>query len=252
MLATHRSPRPSISVLPLWPLLLAASLLVTSGTARAQAGTDDEHARLEFEVGRTAYDAAHYAEALAAFERSYALSARPQLLYNIAQAADRLRRDERALEAFEQFLATVPDTPLRVSVSERITLLRAAIAARQPAQAAGSTQPPRLEPEHSLLGPVVLLSVGGLLAAGGAVSLGVGLGDRASVEGAPDGTRLVEVRSAAERAPLLMDTGLVLLGVGLAAASVGLIWLLVPPSSEDARSLAVAAAVGGVVVTGTF
>jgi len=238
-------------------LLLAASLLFgATGTAQAQddATDPDLQARVEFEVGRTAFDERHYDDALAAFERSYALSARPQLLYNIGQAADRLRRDARALAAFEQFLAEVPETPLRVAVEERIVLLRAALSARERSEPdrALASQPVRTEAERSLLGPAILLGAGGLLTIGGTVSLIAGVADRDRVEGASDGTTLAELQSAADRAPLLMNGGIVLLAVGLAAASAGLIWLLVPPSSRSEASVAVAPTAGGVLVTGVF
>ncbi len=249
-------------------LLLAASLLngaagaacaqerdASSADPQAQQATDpDLQARVEFEVGRTAFDERHYDEALAAFERSYALSARPQLLYNIGQAADRLRRDARALAAFEQFLAEVPETPLREVTEERIVLLRAAILAREPNQRDPAPSPPaaRAETSRSLLGPAILLGAGGLLTIGGAVSLIVGVADRDRVEGARAGTTLAELQPAAERAPLLMNGGIVMLGVGLAAASAGLVWLLVPPSSRSEVSVAVVPTTGGVLVTGVF
>lgn len=257
-----RSVSASVSFISAHSLLLAAILLLATclllaGTARAQerdATDPDVQARVEFEVGRTAFDERHYDEALAAFERSYALSARPQLLYNIGQAADRLRRDSRALAAFEQFLAEVPDTPLREATEERIVLLRAAISARERSQPdpLPAPQPVRAEEQRSLLGPAILLGAGGLLTIGGTVSLVAGVADRDRVEGASDGTTLAELQSAADRAPLLMNGGIVMLGVGLAAASAGLIWLLVPPSSRSEASVAVAPTAGGVLVTGVF
>lgn len=87
---------------------------------------------------------------------------------------------------------------------------------------------------------------------GGAVSLIVGIGDRDRVEGAVGPVTLADLKPAADRAPLLMNGGLVLLGVGLAAAGVGLVWLLIPPSSDEAPTVAVAPTAGGVLVTGTF
>lgn len=66
------------------------------------------------------------------------------LLYNIGVAADRLRRDAVALEAFEQFLESVPDHPRRRDVLARVEVLREAVAQGEsseppPAQAVAET-----------------------------------------------------------------------------------------------------------------
>lgn len=213
----------------------------------------DLRARVDFEVGRTAFEERRYEDALEAFERSYALSGRPQLLYNIGQSADRLRRDARALEAFERFLAELPESPLRAPIEERIVLLRAAIAARMPVRtSAAAPSPPRTESRRSLLAPAVLLGVGGLLVVGGATSLIAGVVDRDSVEGADDGTTFAELEAAADRAPLLMNAGLAILGVGLVAASIGLVWVLVPSANEEEAAVALSPTVGGLLVTGAF
>lgn len=158
-----------------------------------------------------------------------------------------------AREAFERFLVEVPDTPLRASVEERIVLLRAAIAGRTQARtSAAPPAPRRAESRPNLLAPAVLCGAGGLLAVGGAAALVAGVMDRDSVEGAADGTTLAEIQAAADRAPVLINAGLVILGVGIAAASVGLVWLIVPRTSEENATVAISPTVGGLVVTGDF
>lgn len=101
----------------------------------------DREARFLFEAGRTAYDAGRYREALGHFQRAYDLSKRPQLLYNVGQAADRLREDELALDAFERYLSALPAAANRPAVEERIKVLREVLA-EQEASAAAAAQAP--------------------------------------------------------------------------------------------------------------
>ncbi len=96
----------------------------------------DGEARLLFEAAKRAFADARYDTALARFREAYTLSARPALLYNIGQCADRLRRDDEALEAFDRYLAAMPDAPNAAEVRTRIGALRAAQARQAEAIAA--------------------------------------------------------------------------------------------------------------------
>jgi tetratricopeptide (TPR) repeat protein len=84
----------------------------------------DEEARQIYLAGVAAYDAGRYEAALEYFSRAYALSGRPLLLFNIGSVTERLRRDEESLEAYEAYLAAVPDAPNRAFVESRIVFLR--------------------------------------------------------------------------------------------------------------------------------
>ncbi|GAB4204755.1 MAG: hypothetical protein OHK0013_19950 [Sandaracinaceae bacterium] len=94
----------------------------------AEAVSPDEEARRVFAQGRDAYAAGDYEAALNAFRDAYALSHRPELQFNIGQAADRLRRDREARDAFEAYLAAVPFAANRVEVEARLRVLREEIA----------------------------------------------------------------------------------------------------------------------------
>ncbi|MGD8860538.1 MAG: tetratricopeptide repeat protein [Myxococcales bacterium] len=83
----------------------------------------DRRARELFEKGRDAFEEGEYRDAWDYFHRSYALSRRPRLLYNIGQSADRLRRDREALEAFRLYLKRLPDAENRKQVENRIRAL---------------------------------------------------------------------------------------------------------------------------------
>ncbi len=111
------------------------SLLTVTGHAQtppepveADPATSEEEARSLFRAGQLAFDDGRFDDALTFFERAHTRSGRAELLYNVGLAADRLRRDERALEAFVGYLEATPDTPHRRQVEGRIAGLRAAIA----------------------------------------------------------------------------------------------------------------------------
>ena len=101
----------------------------------------DAEAHARFEAGRIAYAAARYEDALADFEDAYALSERPELLYNIAQCHDRLRHDAEAIVALERYLAAVPEATNRVEVETRVAALRDAEARRRAALLAATSLP---------------------------------------------------------------------------------------------------------------
>ncbi len=78
-----------------------------AGSAVAQTSPAEAEARSVFDAGQTAFTAGHYADALVYFKRSYALSRRPALLFNIGLCHDRLREDTEAIEAYSGHLAEV-------------------------------------------------------------------------------------------------------------------------------------------------
>lgn len=123
-----------------WAALLTIATCLTSVTLptrlRAQAqepdAARDAAAREAFESGRNAYDLGRFSEALAAYERSYELSHRPLLLFNIARAAEADGRPARAIEAYEGYLQAVPDADNRAFAEARLSKLRGAAPASAP------------------------------------------------------------------------------------------------------------------------
>jgi hypothetical protein len=109
---------------------------VFASTAHAQSRTEpspdylpedaaerDEQARSAFQDGRIAYEDGRYRDAWGHFHRSYNLSQRPELLYNIGQTADRLGQDADALKAFRLYLQRLPDAANRREVENRVKAL---------------------------------------------------------------------------------------------------------------------------------
>jgi tetratricopeptide (TPR) repeat protein len=112
----------------------AAGLLVGmafSTPVFAQTIADDAAAKEYFEAGRVAFDQADYESALTYFRHAYRTSGRGALLYNIGVAADRLQRDQEAVEAFEQYLETTEKPTRESEVRTRIEALRKSIADKE-------------------------------------------------------------------------------------------------------------------------
>ena len=109
-------------------------LFVAQAALPPSAIAQDDEARGLFLAGRAAFDQGRYEDALDRFREAHRLSGRPELLYNIGQAADRLRRDREALEAFEGYLEQTPsDAPNRSIAQNRVDFLREQLARREAA-----------------------------------------------------------------------------------------------------------------------
>jgi tetratricopeptide (TPR) repeat protein len=111
----------------------AASTFAQSNVEESERtqSASDEVARSLFQAGKSAYESGNFRDALSFFEQSYQRSQRPALLYNIGQAADRLRQDDKAIESFTKYLDQTPDAPNRVHVERRIRALKEARQERQ-------------------------------------------------------------------------------------------------------------------------
>jgi hypothetical protein len=105
----------------------------------------DRKARALFKQGREAYEDGRYRDAWDYFRQAYLLSKRPELLYNVGQAADRLRMDREALEAFKLYLTRLPEAENRREVENRVRALE-----EQLGPAAGGTTPeqPEADPAY--------------------------------------------------------------------------------------------------------
>lgn len=125
-------------------LVLVALTLVLAAPAAAQqeaeegeqSELDDRAARVTYEAGREAFAGGDYETALERFQQAYRLSPRPTLLYLVAQTYDRLRRDEEALTALQQYIEERPDAPNREEIEARITVLQAAVDERHASEEA--------------------------------------------------------------------------------------------------------------------
>lgn len=171
--------------------------------APAEAAPDSEEARGLFLAGRAAYDEGRFEDALERFEESYRISGRAELLFNVGLAAERARRDERALEAYEGYLEAVPDSPNRANVEGRIRSIRLSLAEQralqEQVQASEQAASESAEPAEDSGGVATkwwFWTIVGVVAVGGAVTAGV-LATRDRQQGpdpGPTGVVLVGLR----------------------------------------------------------
>ena len=84
----------------------------------------ESEARVTFEAATIAFSDGRFEDALSSFRRAYELSPRAELLYNMGQCTDRLRRDAETVDYFERYLEAAPDAANRRTVESRIEVLR--------------------------------------------------------------------------------------------------------------------------------
>lgn len=237
---------------PLSIALALASAMLIASTAGAQDQGQDNEARALFEAGRVAFDEGRFENALEYFERAYALSRRPQLLYNIGSAADRLRRDREALQHFEAFLQAVPNSPNRAHVEGRIRVLRQALGeeVEQPESTRTDPPPPMTSGGGGDPAPWIVVGVSSALVVTGVVLIALSAADIAAVENVEDGGSWGSIQDAYDRAPILSGLGWAFAAVGLAGAAVGIGWGIA--SGSDGESIEARVVPGGLELRGTF
>jgi len=155
------------------------------GDASAQStANNDAKARLLFDNGAMLFEEGRYEDAIAAWERAYALSPRPLLMFNIANAQERVGDLYEAHDALNRYRAFAPAEE-RTVLDRRIHNLEIRIAEEERRRAAPvaqpviTVQPPPPPPERApepprarwTLGvvPITLYSVGAVSAVFGTV-----------------------------------------------------------------------------------
>ncbi len=243
-----------------------------------QGDVDDvaERARILFLRGDRLYSEGQYEESVDAFRESYELSGRPELLYNLANAYERLGRLEEALAVLREYAPHAPSYD-RSAVDRRVANLRDRLnqASRAAAQgetgddvdsddgtiSVGSPRTTDAEEGPDLVGPIALIAAGGAAAVTAAV-LGV-LASSAS-SSTDDlcgdvGGRTVCSESAQSdvdtAASLALGTDIAG-GVAAALGAAGVVWLLVELSGDAEEQPPVAVQAGpnyaGVELRSTF
>jgi tetratricopeptide (TPR) repeat protein len=142
----------------------------------------DRAAREHFTLGRDAFSNGDFATAVREFTAAYELSGRPQLLYNIGTAYERLHDWERANDALTRYLQRVPDANDRAEVQARLNVIQVEL---QHAAEARQAPPPETATrvvvvERRVEEPPRYFRTAGFVAAGltavtGGVTLAVGL-----------------------------------------------------------------------------
>lgn len=186
-----------------WLLACTASVAAAQDTPI----TEDE-ARGLFAAGQAAYDEGRYDRAYELFSEAYAASDRPELLYNMALAADRAGRADEAISAYERFASAVPDHP-------RIAFVRTRIADLRSSEDGG---PGAL--------PWITLGAGIAVLATGAVLFGLSFFEDATVQDAPAMSSWSDVSGAYDRIIPFQVGGGVAIGVGATGVVLGVVLAL--------------------------
>jgi tetratricopeptide (TPR) repeat protein len=262
-------------------LCLLSVVLVMEGRAAAQTSSgsappadataapspeDTEAARLAFERGVAAYESGSFEEALVSFQRAYELLHDPQILFNVATVADRLRRDQLALEAYEGYLAGMPAAPDRANVEARIAAIRASLASASspeettpPGEGTGTVAPiepspppieaPALGPAAPPEGGIALTVAGGVLALAGA---GLLVFVAVDLDAASRATTWAELLGPYERVPIVSGIGWLAVGVGVGMAAVGAGWLIMGSGTPGSARADLRLGPGSLSLEGSF
>jgi tetratricopeptide (TPR) repeat protein len=163
-------------------LALAPAAHASDEPAPARSLTPDERARELYLRGDRLYAEGSYDEAVVAFEKAYELSQRPALLYDMANALERLGRYEEALRRLQDYVPYAPEHQ-RGSVLKRIRSLESRAEEQRrregaaPPPASSRNTPPGVDepsvppPPEPPAPPILGYAIGGA----GIASLGLGL-----------------------------------------------------------------------------
>jgi len=232
------------------------------GTARPCAASDVEDAQKRYAEGVLAFDGAQYETALERFKEAFNLSGNPDILFNLAVCHEKLNSAERAIAFYELYLEEVPDAPDADAVRGRIAALK------NPAPAPEATPPPPTAepapppqevppskadsrkdhaPSRTRIGQGLVIGIGALVLGSGITAIAATrrYNDYEAIC-APvcSDAQAKKVRAAAIAADVQM-------GVGLAALTAGIIWILVDRSRRD-RVVSGGAGPGGIFLAGRF
>ena len=179
----------------LFTLSLCISLLAPSlAWAAGSSDPTTESARRFYLSGTKHFDLTEYREALNDFKQAYRVKEDPVFLYNIAQCLRLLDEKKDALKFYRSYLNRAPEAPNRAEVEQRISTLQTEVD-----QAAATSAPPPavVTPPPVIAAPVVadaalqthhegrtpvykkwwLWTIVGVVVAGAAVGVGVGLAE---------------------------------------------------------------------------
>jgi tetratricopeptide (TPR) repeat protein len=146
------------------PLCLAMALTMASLVAPniASAEEGDEAARVHFQSGTRYFDRGEYEAAIREFTAAFELSGRPQLLYNLYLAHERLGQIREAAETLAAYLDQVEEVEGRARLEARLETLRRRVAkldAEEAAARAGEGEP-ATEPRRGGMPLPALVSFG--------------------------------------------------------------------------------------------
>lgn len=251
-------------------MALALSMLPV-GRAAAQDEDALQQARESFGTGERLYEQGAYLQAAEAFERSYALmegqATQYRIAFNVGQANFHADRWADARVWFERYLEhAAPDDEFRGHAETMVREARTREGDGREGSStvsAGEASPvepvaldvaarPRTDAGGDDIAPWVVVGAGAAIAIVGAITLGLGLSDRATVEDASQGAFWMDgAAEAYDRGPALLTSGVVLLPAGVLLAAVGVVWALVTPAGNG-EQVSLRVGPGSIALSGAF
>lgn len=245
-------------------LLLCAMLFsLLAANVRAQGLSDDERAATHFRVAQEFFEREAFEEALVEFQRAFALSDRPQLLFNIGLSHDRLGQWAEARDNYERFLERAPNDVQAEHATRRLARARQRAARAQPGGETDTTPEESIsnaEPEERVSEPDAssgalgwaLLGTG---AAAGITSLVTGLVANSihqDLEASCGESRTCspDQQSDIDRGQRLARTSTAMMFIGIAGVTAGVIALVLHrPIQDDPVQATISPVQGGAFVS---
>jgi tetratricopeptide (TPR) repeat protein len=126
--------------------LVAGWLALGSRGASAQPAADEDIARAHWQAGSGYFETGDYEAAVREFERSYALSPEPQLLYGLYASHERLGDWAEATRCLQEYLRTADEVPNRPALEARLANLKKRLEPRPAPVAPPAPEPPAEKP----------------------------------------------------------------------------------------------------------
>lgn len=227
-------------------LITVAFACLLPTLAFAQDVSDDERAATHFRVAEQFFADENFESALTEFETAYALSPRPELLYNIGLCHDRLGQWSQARDTYQRFVDLAPADQHAEAATARLARARErAAAAEEESAETGSDAP---SGQGSAIAGWGLLGLG---AASGVVALATGLAAHGIHGDLEDSCGEARVCAADQQADIdkgqrLARTSTTMMFIGIAGAAAGvLVLVLGGGGDEDSVAASVAPVPGG-------
>jgi len=227
-LASRILPRSHVLV-----LLAAFTLAAHAAPGRAADGPPtDPTARAEWLSGQAeaAFSERRFADAIRLYLDAWEAAPAASILYNVAFIYDkRLNDPELAIDYYERAAASSDaDDDIKVKARTRVVQLRAELAKPDKPPEKPPEKPKQPKPANP--GPWIVTVTGGALLLGGVVMAFIAQGTESDFDAASNAADKRDLQDQGRTEALSAD---LLMGTGVAAIGVGVVWMLVASGSDD-------------------
>lgn len=235
--------------------LLALPLVALAGPKQKHKQKSEAQAHIE--KATQAHEAGDFETALVELQAAYALDPQPDLLYAMGQVHVKLGECQQAIDSYEQFLATNPDSEPAAAAHEAIDTCKAQLPPPEPEPTpAPVTQPPSPPPPATPEArPFYTDKIGDALVGVGVVAMVVGgleyASARSTLDDADAATTYAEHEQLVDDAHSKRNIGVAFGVAGLVAVGVG-VWHYTKYHSEQAVAVAPTTSGGMVTWMGRF